>query len=526
MGGQMEESMKDMEKERETVAMTRRKFLGGGAAAAAALTILPREVLGGRGRVGPNDKITLASIGVGAQGTRVMMDYLKIPDVQVIAVCDVNGESSDYSEWAPGEILRKERALLGNPNWGSEFKGPTCGREPARRLVDAYYAKRRNISAYKGCAAYNDFRDLLAKEKDLDGVVVCTPDHWHAGISIYAMRHGKHVFCQKNMTHTIHEARLMAQVARETKLATQVAVMNEASEATRLLTEWVAAGVIGQVREVHNWSQRPYWPQGIDRPKDADSVPEGFDWDLWLGPAPSRPFNHVYLPFVWRGWFDFGEGAIGDMGNYSFDTLFRVLKLSSPTSVGASSTPRFPETYPVGALMHWEFPAREDRAPVTIHWYDGHLRPPRPEELDAEEHMSTEDGEGMLLVGDNGKILCGFEGEHPRLIPDSRMKAFKPPPDDLPHSPGAYREWLNAMRGGEQPRANFEFEQKVVETVLLGSIAVRSSAKFQWDLAGVRITSLDEGTATSLEAANAQINPPRRAPWELPELGGGKNEAS
>jgi predicted dehydrogenase len=373
----------------------------------------------------------------------------------------------------------------------------------------------RKVSNYKGCAAYNDFRELLAKESTLDAVVVCTPDHWHAQISIDAMRRGKHVFCQKPMAHTIQEVRLMAQVARETKLATQVAIMNEASQATRLLTEWVAAGAIGQVREVHNWSQRPYWPQGIARPQHGDPVPDGLDWDLWLGPAPWRPYSHVYLPFVWRGWFDYGEGPIGDMGNYSFDTMFRVLKLASPLSVGASSTPRFPETYPIGSLIRWEFPARADRAPVTICWYDGDLRPPRPPELASGEPMSNGDGEGMLLVGDRGKILCGFEGERPRLIPDSRMKDFQPPPDDLPKSPGAYREWLDAIRGGEQPRANFEFEQRVVEAVLLGSIAVRASSKFQWDPANMQITLLDEGGAADLSKANAQINPPRRSPWEL-----------
>jgi predicted dehydrogenase len=495
--------------------VSRRAFLGESAVAAAALTILPRDVLGGRGRVGLNDGIRIASIGVGAQGTRVMMDFLKMPDVQVVAVCDVNRESSNYSEWGKGEILRKERRLLNDPSWGSDWKGPTCGREPARRLVDAYYRNVRKVSDYTACTPYNDFRDLLAHQDDLDAVVVCTPDHWHAQISIDAMRHGKHVFCQKPMAHTVEEVRMMAKVARETNLATQVAVMNEASTPTRLLTEWVAAGVIGQVREVHNWSQRPYWPQGVDRPAQADPVPDGFDWNLWLGPAPWRPYSHVYLPFVWRGWFDYGEGAIGDMGNYSFDTLFRVLKLTSPVTVEASSTPRFPETYPVGSLIHWEFPAREDRAPVTIHWYDGDLRPRRPKELQPGDRMSNEDGEGMLLVGDHGKILCGFEGEHPRLIPRSRMQHFQPPPDDLPKSPGAYREWLNAIRGGEQPRANFQFERQVVESILLGAIATRASTTLRWDASNSRITGLDEGTEADLATANGQLNPPRRSPWKL-----------
>jgi len=253
----------------QTSRATRREFLS--LAAAAALTGLPRAAIGGggaRGRAVPGEKIALGSIGVGAQGTRVMMDFLKMPGVEVVAVCDGNRESSDYSEWGHGGLLGKERRLLNDSAWGADWKGPTCGREPARRLVDAYYRKVQNSPSYAGCGAYNDFRELLEKEKKLDAVVVCTPDHWHAQISVTAMRRGKHVFCQKPMTHSIHEARLMAQVARETKVATQVAVMNEASKATRLLTEWVAAGAIGQVREVHNWSQRPYWPQGIERPKD------------------------------------------------------------------------------------------------------------------------------------------------------------------------------------------------------------------------------------------------------------------
>ncbi len=497
--------------------LTRREFLEGSAASAAALSLLPRSVRGANWTPVPASKtIKLGCIGVGAQGTRVMMDFLKIPDVQVVAVCDVNRETSDYSEWGKDEIVNKERKLLSDPSWGSDWKGPTCGRDPAGRLVDAYYRNVRKLADYRACGRYNDFRALIAKEHDLDGVVVCTPDHWHAYIAIYALRHGKHVFSQKPMAHTVHECALMAKAARETGLATQVAVMNEASDATRYLTEWVAAGVIGQVREVHNWSQRPYWPQGMEAPKESQPVPDGLDWDLWLGPAPERPFNHVYLPFIWRGWNDFGEGSIGDMGNYSFDTLFRVLKLTAPTSVEGSSTPLFPETFPLGELVHWEFPARGDRAPVTIHWYDAHLRPQRPPELLPGELMSDPgDGEGLLFVGDKGKILCSFEGQHARLIPSSRMKTFTPPPDNLPKSPGAYREWLNAIRGGPQPRANYEFEQNVVEALLLGCIAVRAGTRLEWDAVNKRITSLAEGKPSDLDAANAQLNPPARAPFQL-----------
>jgi predicted dehydrogenase len=498
--------------------VNRREFLEAGAAAGA-LTLLPTRARAAK-TVPAGRKIKLASIGVGAQGTRVMMDFLRFPEVEVIAVCDVNLQSDDYSEWSPGEILAKERKLTNDPHWGSDWNGPTCGRLPAQKLVDAYYRRVRHLDNYPGCRAYNDFRDLIAQERDLDAVVVCTPDHWHAFISIYALRHGKHVFSQKSMAHTIGEAGHMARAARETGLATQVAVMNEASKATRLLTEWVAAGVIGQVREVHNWSQRPYWPQGLNRPKGTPMTPAGLDWDLWLGPAPWRPYNPIYQPFVWRAWFDFGEGSIGDMANYSFDTMFRVLELTAPTTVEASSTPRFKETFPEAELVRWEFPARQGklggpRAPVTIHWYDDHLRPPRPAELLPGEKMNDSAGEGMLYVGDKGKILCGFEGAHPRLIPDSRMKEFTPPPDDLPVSPGAYQEWLGAIHGGPMPGANYEFEQPVVEALLLGCIAVRASDKLYWDAANKRITALAAGDSKALAAANAMIDPPARRPFRL-----------
>ncbi len=469
--------------------VSRRTFLRNAASAAATMAILPRRVLGGSAAVAPSDKITIACVGVGAQGTRVMMDFLKEPDVQIVSVCDVNKESSDYSEWDTNELRNKERALLGkgHEDWGHDWKGPTAGREPARRLVEAYYASRSSSGQYRGCSAYNDFREMLAKEKDLDAVIVCTPDHWHALVSVTAMRQKKHVYCQKPMTHSILESRRMAEVARETGVATQVAVGNQSSEATRELEEWIAAGVIGPARRVDNWSTRPFWPQGINRPAQEEPVPEGLDWDLWLGPAPARPFNHAYLPFVWRGWYDFGTGALGDMGCYSFDTLFRALKLGAPVNVEASSTQLFPETYPAASIIYFDFPARGEMPPVRVTWYDGGLRPPRPPELEPGREMG-EEKEGMLIYGDAGTIMCGFEGENPKLIPESRMKQFTPPPKTLPRSPGHNREWLNAIKGGPAPGANFEFESLVTESLLVGNVAVRANAKVKWDGANLRAT--------------------------------------
>ncbi|HEV2492943.1 MAG TPA: Gfo/Idh/MocA family oxidoreductase [Terriglobia bacterium] len=496
----------------EPMRMTRRNFLGGlggTASAAAALTIVPRHVLGGPGFVAPSDKLTLGCIGVGAQGTRVMTDFLKEPDVQIVAVCDVNRQSSDYSEWGKNELRDRVRQLLGDSSWGSQFTGPTAGREPAKQIVESYYAKGTTAGQYHGCAAYDDFRELLHTEKDLDAVMVCTPDHWHAPISISAMKMGKHTYCQKPMTHSVYEARRMAEVARETKVATQVAIGNSASEGTRALCELVWSGVIGPVRQVKNWSSRPFWPQGLDRPKDTEPVPDGLDWDLWLGPAPERPYNHIYLPFVWRGWYDFGQGALGDMGNYSFDTIFRVLKLTTPVTVEASSTEVFKETFPSASLIHWEFPARTDMPAVKIHWYDGGLRPPRPDELEPEDwgQMGAgENHEGMLLIGDHGKLLCGFEGQRARLLPESRMKNFTPPPKTLPRSIGHYREWIEAAKGGKvQPEANFEFESSVVEALLLGNVALRTGEKLRWDSANLKVPNV--------AAADALVSPGYRGDW-------------
>jgi len=470
--------------------ISRRAFVSG-AASAAAFTIAPRRVLGGPGYVAPSDKITIACIGVGSQGTRVMMDFIKHADAQIVSVCDVNKESSDYVEWGANELRDKERALLGNNEWGQDWKGPTAGREPARRLVEAYYGKDTTLGAYRGCSSYNDYRELLEKEKDLDAVIVGTPDHTHAVISIAAMRKRKHVFCQKPLTHSIYEARKVAEVARETGVATQVAVGNQASEATRLLCEWIWAGAIGPVREVHNWSTRPFWPQGLERPDKEEPIPPGFDWDLWLGPAPSRPFNRVYLPFVWRGWYDFGTGAIGDMGCYSFDTIFRVLKLGPPESVEASSTRVFRETFPTASIIYFNFPARGEMPPVRLTWYDGGLRPPRPKELEEEREMGR-GGEGLLFIGDAGTIMCGFNGANPRLIPESKMQEFKQPPKTLPRSPGNDREWLDACKGGAPGGANFQFEGPITEAVLLGNVALRARKKIYWDAPNMKITNSAE----------------------------------
>lgn len=503
--------------------VSRRQFLGKTAAAAAGFTIVPRRVLGGIGFVPPSDKVNIAFIGVGAQGLRVMLHFLKEPDVQGVAVCDVTKSAANYPQWDTHEFTKSVQKLLGVDS-GWDWLSPdqpiqlshtlhvtsgVAGREPCQKIVDGLYGAQTRSGSYKGCAAYSDFRELLEKQKNVDAVVVCTTDNLHAAVSIAGMKKGKHVFCQKPLTHTIYEARRMAEVARETGVATQIAVGNQASEATRQLCEWVWGGVIGPVREVHNWSMRPYWPQGMDLPKTTQTVPDGLDWDLWLGPAEARSFNDAYLPFVWRGFADFGCGALGDMGSYSFDTVFRVLKLEAPDSVEASSSDRYDGVYPLASIVRHNFGARGSMPPVRFNWYDGGLKPPRPTELEEGRDLVHEDeeGEGLLFVGDNGKILCGFNGSNPKLIPQTKMDAFVPPPKTLPRSPGNEREWLNACKGDKtKPGGNFEFSGMVTETLLLGNVALLTGERLRWDRANLKASS---------EAAQKLVKPERRKGWEI-----------
>ena len=352
------------------------------------------------------------------------------------------------------------------------------GREPARRLVEAYYGSRKGSASggYKGCGAYKDYRELLAKQQDLDAVYVATPDHWHAAISIAAMRKRKHVFCQKPMTHSIADARRVAAVARETKVATSVPINNPSTDSTKLIAEWIADGAIGPVREVHNWSSRPVLAAGDRAPEERwIPIPEGFDWDMWLGPAPERPFNKAYLPFVWRGWYDFGDGSFGDMGCYSFAGVFTILNLTPPVSVASSTTPRYDETFPEASIVYLNFPAVDSRPALRMSWYDGGLKPPRPKGLRKEDQRlfeNSEEGEGILYVGDKGVLLGGFNGDHPRVYPES-PKYQTPPVRREHHRDPAVDQWIAACKGGPSPKANFESEAPVTEAFLLGCIAQR-----------------------------------------------------
>jgi predicted dehydrogenase len=443
--------------------ISRRDFISSSAITAASLTIVPRYVLGGSGNVPPSEKLNIAGIGVGGQGR---WDLDNVSSENIVALCDV--------DW--------ERAA-------DTFK---------------HYPKARR---------YRDFRKMLEKEKNIDAVVVATPDHNHAVASMAAIKMGKHVYCEKPLTRTVFEARAIAKAAREAGVATQMGNQGMAFEGNRLINEWLWDGAIGPVREVHAWSDRPthngqlFWAQGVDRPKDTPPVPSNLNWDLWLGPAPYRPYHPAYVPFKWRGWWDFGSGGLGDMGIHNLAPVFSALKLGAPISVHSSSTLVYKETLPLACTVHYQFPAREDMPPVMLHWYDGGIIPARPEELEDTRELSREDG--LIFVGDKGKMYVeGWGGNSPRLIPEEKMKAYKRPPKTLPRSIGHHKEWIQACKTGTPTRSNFDFAGPLTEAVLLGTVSVRMGGKrLTWDSQNFKITNLPQ--------ANKYLHYEYRPGWTL-----------
>jgi predicted dehydrogenase len=446
----------------EDTNLTRRQFLSRTTATTATFMVVPGSVLGLNGATAPNEKLNIAGVGVGGQGAA---DLSKMESENIVALCDV--------DWA--------------------------------------YAAH-TFKKYPKAKPYKDYRKMLEEQKEIDAVVVATPDHLHAFVSMAAIKLGKHVYCEKPLTHSVWEARQLAEAARQHKVATQMGNQGQASEETRRLSEYVWAGAVGPVREAHIWTDRPsqglfneYWPQGVGRPKDSPAVPETLDWDLWLGPAPERPYHPAYLPFRWRGWWDFGTGALGDIGCHAFDPVFRALKLGQPISVEASSTRVNAETYPLGSMVTYQFPARGEMPPCKLTWYDGGLRPPRPAGLEDEQVMGDN---GRLLIGDQGFLLGN------RVYPESRRKEFQEPARSIPRSPGHYQEWIMACKGGKPGGSNFDWAGPLAEVVLLGNVALRvglrqvlTRYRLLWDPHNFKFANLDE--------ANKYLRRDYRQGWSL-----------
>ena len=422
---------------------TRRAFLGRAALAAATVSIVPRHVLGGGGKPSANGKLNIAGIGVGGQGAG---DLREMAGENIVALCDVDGKYAAHA-----------------------FK------------------------TYPKAKVFQDYRVLLEKRKDIDAVMIATPDHMHAPIALAALRAGKHVYVEKPMAHSIEECRVMTRVAKETGLVTQMGNNGHAGEGLRLIREWIQAGVIGTVREIHCWSDRPgnFWKQDLDRPTETPPVPPSLDWNLWLGDAPERPYHPVYCPRTWRGWFDFGTGALGDMAIHNMDPAFSALDLDAPVATEARTSPLRKESYPAWTIITYEFAAKGDRPAVKIVWYDGGKQPPRPAGF---EHGHKLDDNGIYFVGDGGIMLCGGWSGAPRLLPESKMRDLARPPKTIPRSIGHRAEWIQAckQRKPADAKAGFDYSGPFTEALLVGNLAVRLQKRIEWDRAAMKATNAPE----------------------------------
>jgi len=453
----------------EEMNLSRRRLLGGTAATLASALFLPRHVLAGAGARAPSERLNLLGIGVGGVGFG-QVQACERAGFDVVALCD----------------------------------------------VDDVYAKKA-FDRWPKAKRYRDYRDALNAEKDCDAVYIGTPDHSHAVIAIAALKMRKHVCCVKPLTRTIEESRAVVRAAKGAGKATQVTASPNTSEQGCRTCELIWAGAIGPVREAHIWSNRPLWPQGMDRPAGEDEVPKTLDWELWIGPAPMRPFKAewpqgdlilkqvpsgsppraVYHPWNFRGWWDFGTGALGDMGCHHLNTPYRALKLAHPIRIHASSSKVLPETAPLASMVSYDFPAREGMPPVRVTWYDGGLKPPCPKDWTG----GPMPAEGNLYIGDEGAMLGS------RILSPERAKKAESIPRTLPRRSGTWGEWMEACRGGEAAGCAFEWADLLTEFVLLGNIAIRTGNLLEWDAAGMRFTND--------ASANELVRAAYRSGWAL-----------
>jgi predicted dehydrogenase len=436
--------------------------------AVAGFSLVPRQVLGGPRFVAPSEKINLAIVGCGGQGQVNVRALFQQPDVQIIAVAD------------PVEFLDLEAFY---------FKGKS-GRLPLKAEIEKHFSEK--TPGYK-VADFEDFRVMLDREKAIDAILCATPDHQHAYVTVIAMRQGKHVYCEKPLTHNVWEARRVAQVAKETGVATQLGNHGHSGDGIRQTCEIIWSGAIGDVREVHAWTSASRWnkKQLSGRPP-AEPVPKGANWDLWLGPRETRPYSSAYNPVTWRDFWDFGTAPIGDFFCHNFDPAFWALDLRHPRSIEASAAGGV-DSYiaPIAGLYAYHFGPRGKMPPVKFTWYDGGLMPPRPEGLEPDDQLGA-DGFGILFIGDKGMLTCPGWAGRPRLLPGSRDEEYKRPPRTLPRSKGHHRDWLDACKGAPPASANFGYGAGLTEVGLLGLVAMRVGKKIYWDAAAMKATNAPE----------------------------------
>ncbi len=493
--------------------LSRRTFVAGAAQAAFGAMIVPRHVLGGPGWRAPSDTLNVAIVGAGGRGTESAQEF---GQENIVAVCDV-----DF-QYVERRVLERTKERDGTPRpkglrWQEQFAN---------------------------AARYADFRVMLERQKDIDAVLIATPDHAHAVIARAAMEAGKHVYLEKPLTWSVHEARALARLARSTGVVTQMGNQGHSGPDALRINEWIGAGVIGTVRDVHVWTNRPIWPQGLARPVDPASLPpdatppEGwgrgaiaartaralggaysppahFDWDLYRGPiAEDVAYHPMYHPFNWRGWTAFGVGALGDMGAHLIDHPFWALDLGLPTTIEATSTPwggpqDAPVSYPLAMTVHYTFPARGNRPAVRMHWYDGGLMPPRPDQLPDDVPLEPEGG--VLYIGERGVLMHETYGRKPRIFPETLMPDMPAPAVGTEAEPRTPHEliWVQACRGEAAASSPFEYASVLTEVMLLGIVALRTGQgrTLHYDGAAMRVTNIPE--------ANQYLTREYRAGWSV-----------
>jgi predicted dehydrogenase len=464
---------------------SRRQFIQTTTAAMAAFTIVPRHVLGGTRFVAPSDKVNVAIIGAGGQGRTNARALFHEDDCQIIALADP-AEVWDLSRW---------------------YYGGKAGSGPVKAEVETHYSQK---TPNHTCAVYEDFRVMLEKEKAIDAVLIATPDHLHAYTSILAMKAGKHVYCEKPLTHNIKEARIVARIAKETGVATQMGNHGRSSEGHRLAVEWLKDGAIGAVKEVHAWSGNPRRAGMVWPGEGPAEKPAALNWDLWLGPRSERPYSGKLAPFVWRWVWDFGNGTMPDMAPHHFDPAFNALELDAPVTMEARASFVDKDVTTGSNLVTYQYAAKGDRGPLSLYWYDNGLRPPTPLGIDPDDPRQRlgEGDNGLMLVGEKGIMTCAGWSGMPRLLPMELHREYKRPEKTLPRVEGHHADWLQACKGGTPACSNFEYGARLTEFVLLGTLALRTGKIVKWDAENMKALNAPE--------AQAFIEGSYRPGWELP----------
>lgn len=468
---------------------SRRGFIKNAGLVSAGFMIVPRHVLGGKGFVAPSDKLNIAAIGAGGKGHDDLKEFSKSPNVNIVALCDVDDRRSAEA--------RKE---------------------------------------YPKAKYYKDFRKMLEAEKNnIDACNISTPDNIHAIATIAAMQLGKHVYTQKPLTHDIFEARALANAAGRYKVVTQMGNQGGSSHGVRKAQEMYNANLLGDVHTVYVWTNRPLWPQGLPTPTGSFPVPKEVDWDLWLGPAKYIDYNPAYMPWNWRGWNAFGTGALGDMACHMMDPVFRILPIDFPTEVECSipkswtvdgKEAKYPDGYPAASVIHLKYPRKDGKGEIKVSWYDGGIMPPLPDELLPGETFGGDDG-GALFIGDKSKMIVDCYGENPRLLPSSLMKQTAMPAPVLARVPeGHYLQWVNACIAGygkAKTSSPFEYAGPFTESILIGNLAIRSwnletkNAKGEIDNPGRKklLWNAREMKITNFDEANQFVKREYRQGWSL-----------